>query len=192
MKTFQYGRNTLYISNERLNEQEKRALMESPKNRISGEELIRYIVNLAYLRLGIYLNNQEKFIDFCKKVRGKTEDLRVGVLDAHGDSFLGRWCYLDGFFPKRVQSWIDEHDGFYDLLVLHSCNPKREKPIVRKSLAVIPTDNLGLLYSAMRGGIEHLLVIPEKGVIPFDRDKLNQLSGCDLLKRLQRYLPETA
>lgn len=84
---------------------------------------------------------------------------RVAVLEAHlGMDIDGRnvggtnegnsWTYVerrersDSYTIRRVQDWVDRHDGGFDLLVVGVCNKNnREKLTSRKSVLVHSTDN---------------------------------------------------
>lgn len=101
---------------------------------------------------------------------------------------FGKWCYEDGFIPKSVQGWIDKNDGVYDLLLLQVCNPRHVKPVIRKSIAVVPTDTVSPYLTSVCG-IEHLLVMPDRGALQFTSDRINRLSQYNLLECLQPYIP---
>jgi len=184
MKVFQSRNNTLYIANSML--REERRDLKSLRG-IPQERFISFLVQSAYRRLGIGCENDrniDKFIEYCKRITNKSGDFKVGILDAHGS---GKWYYQDGITKKSVQKWIDQHDGVYDLLLLHVCNPEHFKPIIKKSLAVVPTDTITLLLA--HAGIEQLLVIPNKGTMPFNDNKITQLSTYNHLENLRLYAP---
>ena len=187
MKVFQSGNNTLYIADSMLNED--RRILKTFRD-VPLERLISYIVDAAYISLGTGYEQENigKFLDFCKSLSNKDGDFKVGILDAHGSAHSGKWCYSDGIIPKSVQKWIGEHDGVYDLLLLQVCNPTGIKPIIKKSLAVVPTDDVGLRLNSDIG-IEHLLVIPDRGAVPFGKDKIAKLPSYDLMGHLQCYVP---
>ena len=185
MKIFQYGINTLHIANSNLRE-EKRRLRD-----VSLDRLISLLVYDSYARLGtgieIETGNYYKFLDFCRSISKKDSDFKVGILDAHGKNYFGRWYYSDGIFPKSVQKWIDEYDGIYDLLLLHVCNTEHVKPIIKKSMAVVPTDDVCHMLNI--AGTEHLLVIPGKGAVSFNKNTISKLPSYNLLEYLQSYVP---
>src|SRR4030042_3134830 len=186
MKVFQSCNNTLYIANSMLREERRK--FKSLRD-VSLERFIAYLVNSAYGRLGIGSDpeNIGKFLGLCKSLSNKDGDFKIGILDAHGKYYHDKWHYEDGINPKSVQKWINEQDGVYDLLLLHVCNPKQAKPNVKKSLAVVPTDEVCYLLNF--AGIEHLLVIPDKGAVPFREEKITNLPSYNLLVNLQRYIP---
>ena len=177
MRIFQSGINTLHIANSMLKE-ERRISRDC-----SLEKLIPYLIDTAYRRLGI--ENTNEFLDFCKKTTQRDNEFSVGILDAHGEYHFSRWYYSDGIIPKSVQKWVDENDGVYDLLLLHTCNPQGVKPIIRKSMAVVPTDHVSL----MPGGKDNLLVMPNKVSAPFNADITSRLPQYNILKDLQPYIP---
>lgn len=183
MKVYNSGFNTLYISNSCLREH-KRILKSLRK--IPQERFIDFIIDSAYGRLGIGTEerNIEKFMDFCRKFSGKKE-INTAILEAHGYNCFGKWCYDDGLMPKPIQGWIDEHDGNYDLLMLQVCNPYHEKPIIQKSMAVVPTDIVSFMNTSC---LEHLLVLPGEGAVPFNKKKIKKLPSNSLLKYLQPYV----
>jgi len=184
MKIFQSGINTLHIADSRLREHTNlKSFRDIPLDRI-----IPYLVDSAYRRLGIKSEDISKFLDFCKETSKKNGGFKVGILEAHGKYFFGKWCYQDGFVPKSVQKWIDEYDEVYDLLLLQVCNPKYAKPVIRKPIAVVPTNNVGHLLNSDIG-IEHLVVIPNKGALHFNSDMINRLPQYNLLEYLQSYIP---
>ncbi|MBN2052567.1 hypothetical protein JW756_03615 [Candidatus Woesearchaeota archaeon] len=183
MKVFQSGYNTLYIADSILRE-EKRHLKSL--RGIPQERFISFLIQTAYRRLGIGFDDPEnidKFLGYCRLLKGKNGSFRVGILYAHGS---GRWHYQDGIRKKSVQKWIDENDGIHDLLLLHSCNPENFKPRINKSLAVVPTDTIKLWTAH---SMENLLVIPNKGAVPFNDEKITMFPRYDQLECLQQYVP---
>lgn len=45
------------------------------------------------------------------------------VLSAHGNSYNGKWVYNSSGKYFLIQDWINEMDGKYSSLMIHSCNP---------------------------------------------------------------------
>jgi hypothetical protein len=156
MKTYQIGKNTLNISNYCFNEL-RRGLKSLAK--IPEEKFASFLMGEAYSRLCI--SDQDEFFKRCKELSGK-EIQSAAILYAHGDHFFKKWTYEDGLLPKKVQTWVDQNDGKYDLLLLHSCNPIHEVPKISKSIAVVPNDYLSHILNL--AGEEHLLMIPGQNV----------------------------
>lgn len=186
MKIFNLGINTLYMANSMLRENRRNL---SSLSKISLDKFVSFLVDDSYLRLGVggYGGEQKNFLDFCKNLLQK-EDISVGILNAHGDEFFGKWCYSDGLIPKSVQKWIDKYDGFYDVLLIHSCNPQHKRPVIRKSITVVPSDIFNMLSSIDL--LEHKLVIPGEGYIPVNRKIIQKLPHYNLLNDLRAYIPD--
>lgn len=47
---------------------------------------------------------------------------RMAFLLAHGKANASEFLYSDGGELKRVQDWIDTHDGKFNLLIICACN----------------------------------------------------------------------
>ena len=167
MKIIQSGINTLHVSNAIL--REYRTLQTFRK--FTPEQLSSLLTWKSYFDLcDLDSGDIDKFQSYCREISGKEDNFRVGILMAHGTySLFGKWCYEDGFFSKPVQVWIDKNDGVYDLLLLHVCNPRNAKPTIRKSIGVIPTNNVGSLWKDDKPG----LVIPSRNIdVEFNLDDL--------------------
>ncbi len=64
---------------------------------------------------------------------------------------------------KRVQDWIDEHDGRYDALFVQACNPAGVEVNTKKSFLVYPVainDSQEILLASMGMGHKILEVKP--------------------------------
>jgi len=177
VKIFKSGIHSFHISNSCLRE-ERRGLKSL--SRIPLDKFIAFSVDTVYVRLGIgYEENQKKFLEFCKKFSNTGNNFSVGILNAHGDNFFGKWVYYDGLFPKSVQSWVDKMDGVYDLLLICVCNPGHKNLFIRKSTAVVPTDDVCMMLNI--AGVKHKLVIPGQGTVSFDKKSIDLLPNLDLL-----------
>lgn len=186
MKVYSIDHHDLHISNQIYKEgRSLESLSDIPEDRF-----LRYLIGGTYLRLGVggYKDEQSHFFDFCKSVSSSGDPVSVAILSAHGGDFFGKWCYQDGWLERRVQGWIDQHDGRYDLLLLSVCNAGKRKPQVKESLAVIGQGNISILASA--SALESLILLPGKGCIPVTREKISKLPDYDLLADLQPYTPE--
>ncbi len=177
MKIFKSGIHSFHISSSCFRE-ERRGLKSL--SRIPLDKFIAFLVDTVYGRLGIgYEENQKNFLEFCKKFSNAGDNFSVGVLNAHGDNFLGKWVYYDGLFPKSVQSWVDKMDDVCDLLLICVCNPSHKNLFIRKSTAVVPTDDVSIMLNI--AGVKHRLVIPGQGTVLFDKEDVALLPGRDLL-----------
>lgn len=59
--------------------------------------------------------------------------------DAEGTDFIYHEVNADGTEAvRRVQDWVDKHDGRYDCLFVQSCNPAGVEVNTRKSFLVYP------------------------------------------------------
>jgi hypothetical protein len=185
MKVFHSGNTTLYIANSIFRQDR---MMKSFKD-VPIERVLDYIIKKVYRTLGIAGDSEtiDKFLDFCQSYSNANGNFKIGILSAHGSMYFGKWFYNKGIIPRPVQKWIDENDGVYDLLLLEVCNPKGVKPTINKSLVVVPTHLVGLLYNS-DVDLEHLLVIPHMGAIPIREDKITRLPKYPLFDNLQPYV----
>ncbi len=89
---------------------------------------------------------------------------RTVILSAHGDSRNHKWYYSDGDKDFLVQSWINNMDGNYKLLILNVCNPGRHEVSSKKSALLLPNE----IYSGIRvarGRVQLELFIPGRGYV---------------------------
>jgi hypothetical protein len=163
MELYRSGNTDLYIPKSKLQESMKDAGI---LKHLSTDKFIAHCINEDFTRMGLGYNPERKEIfESLKKIRGNNQDLKIAMLDAHGSSILGKWYYSDGIFPDRVQSWISQNDGQYDLLVLHSCNPEGNIPTLRQSMALVPTITFSMQTTIQ--GSEFYLILPRKEIIPY-------------------------
>lgn len=131
-------------------------------------------LNGIYDRLGLSFGKQEErqhFLDLCSANLGKpTEDLKIGILDAHGSDVSGIWKFRDFFKRHAVQDWISQYDSEYDVLLLHVCNPKHVIPKKAKSILVIPRGNISIEKSFQ--DLENLIVISNELMVPINGKKV--------------------
>jgi hypothetical protein len=182
MKYFDLGRDHIYISNECL----KEVRIVPSLKKLTEIEQARFCADSSYIRLGVggYHAEKDHFLEFCSELTGKTDELSVGILSAHGDNFFRKWCYSDGLFPPPVQKWLDANDGLYDLLLLDVCNSAHAMPNIRKSLTVVPQ---GIISIMGRAYIDNKLIIPGKGEITVNSGIVEKLPDYNLLQDLIAY-----
>ena len=89
------------------------------------------------------------------------------MLDAHGTSVDGKLIYFNTSGNEQetdlVETWMEKHDGQYDVLYFSGCNPTGIELTPRKSAIVYSSDiNEGreVFMEAINAGSGTLRVIP--------------------------------
>jgi len=84
--------------------------------------------------------------------------------DSDGEDFIYYEVNVDGTEAvKRVQDWIDEHDGRYSALFVQACNPAGIEVNSRNSLLVYPiavNNSQEIMWASMGIGSRILEVKP--------------------------------
>ena len=87
-------------------------------------------------------------------------------LKAHGTSCASEYCYFDMAKKKRVQDWINEHDGKTALLIVGACNHLNLSITSNRSIVIHPNRKWSLqeLMRAQGGGFIRVYV-PSVGYV---------------------------
>jgi len=104
--------------------------------------------------------NIREYIELYSKLTGLEGYV---FLDAHGSSYEMEWVFKDGDETKKVQQWINEHDGKFLAILVGACNPGKDIS-AKKSLVLTPNTE----YSAEKqhfGEVQVELYVPGKGYI---------------------------
>ena len=128
-------------------------IRDTAKDRF-GFDSDEYIESGAKICLGLSLNH---VIDHLR-MEGLSINNSIRMLNAHGAVHPeAGWVYCD-MQPGNEQSylvndWIKQHEGNYDVLFVHSCNPGKFSLPRAKSTIVYPRDTFdsnamgrGLMY----------------------------------------------
>jgi hypothetical protein len=90
-------------------------------------------------------NYIEKNPDYNKIVEAyaKKNNLeRIAILTANGGNIGNTWCYFNYKTATPIQSWINEMDGNYKVLILDLCNPQVSTIKSKKSIVLHPNSNV--------------------------------------------------
>jgi len=190
MKKLTLGNETIHISKNCFWDIERR-FKEKPAEKSVIEKIVEK-TSLDFGMISIANNSSDVygksyFLKFCKNILGLQAEPNIGVLYARGFYEKEQWIYYETVFKKRkVDGWINKNDGVYDVLIIHSDNKGALRPVVQKSIVIIPQ---GSVSSIQGHEGENLIVIPGRGAIPFNRMKLERVNFDfnNLLEKIERY-----
>ena len=91
------------------------------------------------------------------------EPRSIRMLDSHCGSKGRTFVYFDEGpkDPKLIQTWLDEHDGNYNVLYVAGCNPGKVKLQPRKSFLIYSLgENRGveILFASIGRGMGNLVI----------------------------------
>lgn len=118
-----------------------RARLEIPK-----ETLKEYLLD-GNENIQKYLEELITGLDMNPKFSLETTG-SMAILNSHSLYNLPGWNYLEkmtrrGPKVRRVQKWIDEHDGQSEILFVCSCNPHREQSLKsNESILIYPSGDI--------------------------------------------------
>lgn len=107
--------------------------------------------------------------------RKKTGLTGTMFLQGHGRRHAPKWLYFDYGKEKLVQSWIDEYDGVYSLLIIGVCNCQNYSVHAKRSIVVHPNQSIGLMtMMKLRGGYSRVYV-PGFGYVEHEAQYLKKV-----------------
>lgn len=146
MKQISLGDTTVFISSETLEEYQNSV---NPEYGVDLEDAIQSTI------WGLFHHRVDpEIMRFLKRYQKKYGD--IAILDAHGHrSEDGVWLFFDQDEFRSVQSWVDEVDGKFGVLVLLVCDTNaryQNPPTTNKSILVVGD---GIVHSGLGSAKYH-------------------------------------
>lgn len=157
MKKYMLDQGDLYLGDHDIKDHLKKVRnIPQVSEKKSAQEFLDH--KLEELGFGVNSKSRE-LVDLFGKIHNLD---RYALLAAHGDEY-GQWTYFDEGKEHTVQSWINKVDGKYSGILLCVCNPENYTPSSKKSVLLVPDNDIDLRNSNQNCIFS--LILPEIGEV---------------------------
>lgn len=119
---------------------------------------------ISWRTIEIFLEDNLEYDKLINVYAKKNNLERIAILLAHGQKIKNKWFYFNEDKISSVQGWINNLDGKYKVLILHSCNPGRDEIYSKKSPVLAPNEIYNNLLLE-EGKVQIELFMPGSGYI---------------------------